>query len=466
VPNESLRARIGDAFKAAAKVMRFGGASYSGYGAHWTGRWTTNGAFNYAAAVGDMADNTIVAATVGWVARTYPEAPIRVVKETTKGDEPVPGHALTAKLKRPNPHYGYALLMKATIASYILDANAYWLKERTNGGEVLNYWYEPPWTMTPRGTDTEFIAYYERRIDGRTERWDVADVVHLKDELDPRNPRKGLSRLKAAIRLVYTDNAADEYASAILRNFGTPSVIISPASADQTMSKDEGAFVRESWQEKTTGENRGKAVVSLAAIKVDAPGFSPAEMDVRSLRWTSEERISAIIGIPAIVVGLGAGLEHGTYQNTSQAREAAYESYLLPVQANIADQLTMQIMPDFDDDPTVKIGHDYSNVRVLQPDADKMAERAARLFGAGMIDRDHALTMIGEEAEAGDKGIYFLPRGGSFSDGSIAEPVSPTTVPVNTEPGASTPAAANVNGKKPTDAAALAALTPKTGASS
>jgi HK97 family phage portal protein len=461
VPNTPLRTRLGAAIKAAGTAMRFGGNIYGG---HYVGRgYGTAAAFNYAAAVGDLTDNTIVAATIGWVARTAPEAPIRVVRETATGDEPAVGHPLTAKLRRPNPHYGWALLYKATVASYVADGNAYWLKERTNGGAVLNYWYVPPWTMEPRGTDTIFIDHYERQIDGRTERWAVEDVVHLRDELDPRNLRKGLSRLKAAIRLVYTDNAADDYAAAILRNRGNPAAIISPRSPDQAFSENEAAYLSQTWQEKTTGDNLGKAVVSLAALSVDVPAFSPAQMDVRNLRWTAEERISAIIGVPAIVVGLGAGLEHGTYQNTSQAREAAYESFLMPMNANIDDQLTIQTLPDFDDDPTARVAHDYGDVRVLQPDADKLAERSTRLFASGQIDRADSLTMIGETPKPGDKGVYFLPRGGSFSDGTIAEPVAPQTTPVDTEPGAK-PGTNGTNGHAPTDAAALAALA-KNGAS-
>jgi len=449
------RASFKQVWGAIKTAMNFGGNPYS---SHWVGRsWGMTGTFDYTSAVGDMADNTIVAATIGWIGRTYPEAPIRVVRETDTGDEPVPGHPLTAKLKRPNPHYGYTILMKATIASYILDGNAYWLKERTLGGDVLNYWYVPPWTMQPRwpADGSVFIDGYNYTVDGKATRYAVEDVVHLRDDLDPRNLRKGLSRLKAAIRLVYTDNAADDYASAILRNFGTPSVIISPATADQTLTTDEAAFVSQNWQEKTTGENRGKALVSLAAVKVDVPGFSPAEMDVRSLRWTAEERVSAIIGIPAIVVGLGAGLEHGTYANTAQAREAAYESYLMPVQASIDDQITAQTMADYSDDPTLRLAHDYTNVRVLQPDADKLAERAARLFAAGMIDRAHALKLIGEESEPGDVGVYFLPRGGAFTSGEIAEPIAAQTIPEDTVPAKLTN---GTNGNKPSSAAALAAL--------
>lgn len=293
------------AFKTA---MRFGGNPYS---SHWVGQWGSPGAFNFAANAGDPADNSIVSATLGWIGRTYPEAPIRVYRETPDGEDIVPGHPCAALLKRPNPFYSGAQMWTPLLMSYILDGNAYLIKERTNGGDVLALWYVPHWTMEPRwpSDGSQFISHYNYKVDNLTIRYEVADVIHLPNGRDPRNMRKGLSPLKAALREIYTDNEITRYESALLRNRGTPSAFISPGSPEGTMTEAEAIFVRQQYLERTTGENQGKPIVSLAAIKVDTPSFSPADMNLRDMRRTPEERISALIGIPAIVVGLGAGLE-------------------------------------------------------------------------------------------------------------------------------------------------------------
>ena len=53
---------------------------------------------------------------------------------------------------------------------------------------------------------------------------------------------------------------------------------------------------------------RGKPHVSTAPIRIEQFGFSPEQMSLKDLRRLPEERISALLGIPAIVAGLGAGL--------------------------------------------------------------------------------------------------------------------------------------------------------------
>jgi HK97 family phage portal protein len=425
-------------FTAAIKAIRFAGyptySSYGGYGGHTLGNF--GGGINFAAAAGEPLDNSIVAATVGWVGRTMPEAPIRVVQETPKGEEPVLAHPLTMKLRRPNPFDSGSLLWSQVMLSYILDGNAYLIKERTLGGDVLNLWYVPHWTMEPRwpANGSIFIDHYDYRVDGHTEPMRVEDVVHLRNGKDPRNTRKGLSQIKSVIREIASDNVAIQYSYAMMSNYGTPSAIISPLGPDQTLEPELAAAIKQDWKEKTTGSRRGEAMVSLGAIKVDIPTFSPQQMNVRDSQLTPEERISAVIGIPAIVVGLGAGLVRSTFANYEQSREAAYQSYLIPTQRTIGEQLTIQLLPDFSDDPAERVDFDYSKVRALSEDQTVIASRAKDLFAAGIIDRARALTMVGDEPRPVDEGVYFLPRGGSFSGGEIAEPVSAIVDKVDTEP--------------------------------
>jgi hypothetical protein len=60
-----------------------------------------------------------------------------------------------------------------------------------------------------------------------------------------------------------------------------------------------------------------------------------------------------VLGIPAVVVGLGAGLERSTFTNMAEAREAAYESGLIPAQKILGEDIRFQLLPLFGDDPFV-----------------------------------------------------------------------------------------------------------------
>jgi phage portal protein BeeE len=293
---------------------------------------------------------------------------------------------------------------------------------------------EPRWT-----SPTEYVSYYDYKVDGQTTQIDAKDVVHLRNGIDPRNTRKGLSQIKSVIREIYSDNMATQYSAAMLSNYGTPGMILSPVNAEQSYTPDQAAVIKQSVIEKTTGDRRGEPVIFLDPVKVDIPTFAPNQMNVRESQYTPEERVSAVIGVPAIVVGLGAGLNRSTFSNTDQAYEMAYRSFLIPVQRLIAADLTTQLLPDFSDDPAERAEYDYNEIRALQPDRMDVAKYSVMIFQGGIADRAEMRAELNLKVRPEDKGVFYLPRGGSYSDGSIAEPVVPQTTRVLTEPGTQTP---------------------------
>jgi hypothetical protein len=84
------------------------------------------------------------------------------------------------------------------------------------------------------------------------------------------------------------------------------------------------------------------------ATKVQEFGFSPEQLTLKDLRRIPEERVTAVLGTPAVVVGLGAGLDRSTFTNYTEAREAAYEQAIIPPQALLAEEIWFQLLPDFE----------------------------------------------------------------------------------------------------------------------
>jgi hypothetical protein len=99
-------------------------------------------------------------------------------------------------------------------------------------------------------------------------------------------------------------------------------------------------------------------------------------MNLGALRDVPEERISAVIGVPAILAGLGAGLEQATYSNVDALIEYFTEKKLVPLWKSDGDKLQVSLKPDFSSNPDIFILHDLTEVRALQEDMDK---RYARL---------------------------------------------------------------------------------------
>jgi len=370
--------------------------------------------FDYRAAAGDGRTNAAVMACVRFVQRALPEAPLTVYTVNRDGElQPAPDHALQQRLDRPNPYYSGLHLVGALAADLMLNGNAYVVKRRTGDRRVGELWWVPSSLIEPVWPDdgSAFISHYDYRVEGDVIRLDQADVVHIRQGFDPQNIRKGLSDLTSLYREIATDNEAANWTGALLRNGAVPGVVISP-EGDVSPSQEDLEKVKDDFAQRFGGDQRGKPLVMRGPTKVQVLSFNPSEMNLSAIRAIPEERITAVFGIPAAVVGLGTGLENTKVGATmSEMREQAYESCLIPLQRLIAAELQMQLVPDFGDPARLKVQFDLSNVRVLQDDQNALHGRARADLGAGMLTLNQALAMIGAdpvEGEAGD--VRYVPN--------------------------------------------------------
>jgi len=100
-----------------------------------------------------------------------------------------------------------------------------------------------------------------------------------------------------------------------------------------------------------------------------------------TLHRIPEERISAVLGVPAIVAGLGAGLENATYSNARELREMFTEQKLIPLWRADAAKLNTSLLPDFTRTRNAFIEFDITNVRALQEDENEKYTRLALAVG-------------------------------------------------------------------------------------
>jgi len=343
---------------------------------------------NYAREVTPEA-NSIIIACVRWVQRTFSEAPMMLQEwlEESGEWEDIHRHEFLDLLERPNPHYNGTTLAKAMVADYMLNGNAYWIKVRSRSGRVVQYWWAPSSMMEPRGNDRDasiFIDHYRYTPNASPISLRVEDVIHFRDGIDPSNPRQGLSPIKSLFREIFTDDEAANMTAALLRNMGIPGVIIAPKSG--TIQRDAADRIKELFQEKTTGDRRGEAMVMQGDVTVTQLGFSPEQMQLRGLRGVPEERITAVLGVNAAVVGLGAGLATTKVGATlREYREEAFESTICPMYREMASELTHQALGDAMDTRRFRLVHDLAKVRVLQEDELNRAQRWNSMLLSGGI---------------------------------------------------------------------------------
>jgi HK97 family phage portal protein len=345
--------------------------------------------------------NSAVYACLQIIATALAEPPLRVYRVRAGERVEQDGTPLGELLARPNPHLTMAALLGYLSTCLHVDGNAYWRKLRAGNdltGNVVELWPISPSAMKPitTGGSGDFISYYRYYVrPGVYEDIPPENIVHFRMGIDDADHRLGLAPLKRLLREVSSDEAATFYADTLLSHLATPGLYaefdkdapaIDQAQADELKRRIAALY---------GGGNAGSVGVGSPGMKLSQIGFSPEQMDLKVLHRVPEERIAAVLGVPAVVAGLGAGLDRSTYSNFAEAREAFTEMKLVPFWRSIADTVTMALAPDFASSRDVVAAFDLGDVRALQADEDARAARLQVYVSAGILDVDEARAEIG-----------------------------------------------------------------------
>lgn len=373
--------------KALAGSISFARGGLWAYGAdRFSGALSSGGNIDYRERAGNGRNNAIVQAALELLSSTFAQSPIVVKKIVGDQENVVPNHDMVKLLNNPNPYYSGKLLWKATVIDYAFG-NAYWLKVRSGAGKPVQLYWVPSDTikpMWPTDDPTVFISHYEYTPNGVKTDVPVEDVVHLRNGMDPRNIRKGLSPLGALLREIATDEEAAEFTHTILRNLGVTGMVISPADGKGHITEPDALKIKAQVMQRTTGDRRGEPLVIGSSARVDQMGVDMGAIDLAGIRHVPEERITSMFGTPAVLLGLGTGLENATFSNVDGLRRIFYENKVIPLQDFISADVHVSLLGEFVGDPnTFVIGFDNEGVRVLKEDENATVERQLSELGAG-----------------------------------------------------------------------------------
>ena len=357
--------------------------------------------FDYAREVGTGHGSSVLMAPIKFVQRVFTEAPLRM----RRNDKIIKSHPFISLLGRPNEFYSGDALWRAIIGSWFLQGNAYLLKV-WNAFEPVELWWIPPWMIEPVGPrdGSEFISGYKYKLPGREPQLLATDsIVHLRNGLDPRNPRLGMSDLYCLLREVFSDDEASNFVSSLLRNSGVPGIVVSPKQG--VASPDDVQATEEKLKQQMTGDGRGNPLVMRGATEVKQFAWSPAQMELGSIRDVSEERVCPVIGIPAAVVGFGTGLQQTKVGATMRELvQLAWIGCVLPTQRSFASDLALHLLPNFEAAAEeFEVFFDDAMVTVLQ---ESEKEKAARLdvgVQGGWVRVDEARSSSRLEVDEADK---------------------------------------------------------------
>ncbi len=362
-------------------------------------------AYPYGRDIRQGLDSNVIMSPVSWIMRTFTEAEAVVEARRLDRWTEVEPHKLTALLKQPNQFYDGDALFKALVISYCLDGNGYILKRRNAIGEVLELWYAPHWMIEPKWPKdgSTFISHYEFRPgQGATQIIETRDVVHLRFGLDPRNPRKGFSPLRPLLREIFTDEEASNFAASVLRNQGFPGVVISPKEG-MSQTKEVAKALKTKFMQ-WTGDRRGEPFVATQPTDISTFGFNSQQIQLTGLRDVSEERVCAMLGLPAAVVGFGAGLQSVKVGATMRELvRLARVNVINPMANSFGKALTAQLLTDFvAQTKRFRVVFDMSDVSVFAEDEIEREERIMERVDGGVMtvaDAQDALGMTVDETQ-------------------------------------------------------------------
>jgi HK97 family phage portal protein len=362
--------------------------------------------FDYENAVKDGMDSSVVMAPILWIAKNSVQANLEVLKETRDGQEPVANHEMLRLLRKPNPFYTGRQMQMAMLVNLCWSGDAYVIKVRSGTqptSPVKELWFAPASMIEPYTAEqsNNFIDYYKYNPYGEQLEIMPSDVVHVRWGVNPRNTRVGISPMYPALREIYSDLEAANFTGALLHNMGIPGVILSPDSDTFTIGDPEIKETKENFVQTFRGDRRGEPMVMTGKTKVEQFGFDPEKLTLRAVRNVSEERICALLGVAAAVVGFGTGLENTKVGATmKEMREASWEDGIIPYLDVIAETYTDQLLPEFERNAeNFEVKYNTSKVAALQESEDAKWKRANIGVRGGFLRVDHAQQYVGLEPD-------------------------------------------------------------------
>lgn len=416
-------------------------APYSNY-YDWSRFWRSHAATDYRHEVGSLDLNSLAMAVVNFTANRIPEAKPAVARKNDQGDLELDYEHKAAKLiRRPNRHHIWANYAGSCSMGWWFSGNVYFYESRSVTGEPVEIWnlphflVEERWPGDGRTPDVEqwarehgqrnadldsFLSHYQYTPPGKPPvLYPENDVIHIKRQLDPYRPRRGVGAFESLYKELYGDDRMALFTASIMRNMGLQVPIIIPKDDSVNMTPTAAAAIKEGWIQKTTGTQAGEPVVMDMPLEVTKFGFNPTELDLSALRLIPESRVCAVCQISPAALQVMVGIQNGTsYASSEQARQQGYEEVIIPIQTVWAEELTHQLLGEFEDSEGAEFVFDTANVRVLQEDQDAKVKRESEIFKTGGSTLDQYLTAVGKKAVGPPLGDVRMVPG-------LASPMSP-----------------------------------------
>lgn len=360
---------------------------------------------DWAIEAGEIRNNPIVALCIDWAIRNATSVPLKLYTKTRYGEEvEIEGHPVLDLIERPNPYYPGDTLIGSIITDLSTIGSAYVAIAETSGGKPGElYWLDARYVAPDfpyDGSQYMFEWMYTPPGVGVTQRFTPDAVINPRRGNDPINDRVGYAPLMACSKEIGLVNLAANYTGAITKNVGATNITVAP-SGENSFNTDEARDLRISIQQNISGDAAGTPLIFTRPADVSSLGMSPRDLMLTDIDMAAVSRICGAMGQSPMLHGLPDSGR--TYSNYRESQRSAWINGVIPLHDLLLTSLNIALLKRFDATGRLFFKYDYANVEALAEDQKEQATRACLLFEKGVITRNQALKIIGEEpVEDGD----------------------------------------------------------------
>lgn len=156
------------------------------------------------------------------------------------------------------------------------------------------------------------------------------EVAHWTPLPDPMSPGLGMSWLTPALRDIQQDEMALQYKLAFFQNGATPNLVVKASNLAANIT----AAQFKEWVDTMETSHKGsvnafKTLYLQPGADASVVGSNLAELDLSSITSHGETRISYLSRVPAVILGIAAGLKGSSLNagNYSEARRNFIDSW-------------------------------------------------------------------------------------------------------------------------------------------
>lgn len=309
--------------------------------------------------------NPTVAAAVNLLADSVSSIPLVVQAEQRPGEYTKVICDLNKKLRMPNMIQTYVDFSKTVVQHMLLSGQCLiWIKEGTLD-KVLDLVILDPDDFDISAIENRTRLKYflksslskERRARYEKDTFYSDEIIHIRDQPDPKEPFLGIGRIQAAYRVIDLDSKIVAWWLETIKKGCRKDALI---SFEHDLTDRQYQRVKTKVEEQVAGFQNGRGFMILGkSAHIEFLNLSPAELDFSNAHRDKRKDILAIFRIPPVLLGVE---DQQVFNGHPEARQALWLDNVLLICNNIAEAFTSKLLPIWLKKNEPKLAGKYKNL--------------------------------------------------------------------------------------------------------